>query len=149
MYFQKAPWTLDLPTQTPTKETTPLKELIIITGPPGAGKAAYAKELGFQLYSTEAGNKAEWRDHAGDEPAFLVTAAAGYEAKVYWLEEAKRFGFTPRLLVINPGQSIAADQLIARARTPLDSTRSRIKKKVARWFKMYSPHPQEVLVRGR
>lgn len=122
------------------------KQLIIVTGSPGSGAGDYAEKLGHKVFSREKGNISEWRDWRGTTTAILVTSAPKKESKQYWMEEAKRFGFSPRVVVIDPGRS-AAEQQITKGKHN-DMKRKRLAKTVARWHAQYSPHPDETNIYG-
>jgi hypothetical protein len=119
------------------------KKLIIITGPPGGGKAEYAASLPYQVHDQQSGNKALWRDSA--DTCIMVTAAPGMMQKEYWCKEARRFGFKPQLLVLDPGRNQAISNLLKR-RDPVvgsEKGRARLSKTAQRWYFNYSQHPDE------
>jgi hypothetical protein len=120
-----------------------MRELIIITGPPGGGKTTYAKTLPFTVYEQTNGNKAMWRDDL--KTAVLITAAPTYEAKEYWCAEARRFGFLPKLLVVDPGRGLATQRLLKRdlAGSPNERRKARLAKTCQRWYAAYTDHPDE------
>lgn len=125
------------------------KTVLILTGPPGAGKSTWAEQAKLPTYDENLGNKALWRDHKGTDPIILVTAAPDADAKEYWRLEARRFGFEPHLLVMDPGRSISVSRLLRREFTTSDGHRRRLAKTVQRWYSKYSTHPQEIKVNGR
>ena len=120
-----------------------MRELIILTGPPGGGKASYADTLPHNVYDQASGNKAVWRDDPGT--AVLITAAPGADQKISWCGEARRFGFTPRVLVVDPGKGRATQQLVKREMQGSQNERrkARLAKTCSRWYAAYSPHPEE------
>ena len=119
------------------------KELIILTGPPGAGKSTYANTLPYPVYDQNLGNKAIWRD--AKETAVLVTAAPTSDIKEFWLTEARRFGFKPKLLVVDPGKGTTTQRLLSRDLEGVldERRRARLAKTAARWYAAYSRHPEE------
>lgn len=119
------------------------KQLIILTGPPGAGKLTYAQSLGHPVFDQRLGNKSMWRDHK-DGPAVLVTAAPSGRSKQYWLDYARRYGFAPRLVVIDPGEGRATSDLLAREKGLTEQQRRRLALTVRRWYKDYSAHDEEL-----
>ena len=120
-----------------------MRELLIITGPPGGGKSTYAETLPYTVYDQNNGNKAMWRD--AKDTTILVTSAPSHDAKEYWCGEARRFGFTPKVLVIDPGRGIAVQRLLKRDMEGSlnDRRRARLTKTVSRWYAGYSRHPDE------
>jgi hypothetical protein len=121
------------------------RRLIIITGPPGAGKADYAASLPYEVHDQQNGNKALWRDSANT--CIMVTAAPGLTQKEYWCKEARRFGFVPQLLVLDPGRNAAVTTVIRRRAGDVEGSnekrRARLGKTVQRWYFNYTRHPDE------
>jgi hypothetical protein len=120
-----------------------MKELIILTGPPGAGKTTYADTLPYTIYDQNNGNKAQWRDDT--HTAVLVTAAPTIEAKEYWQAEARRFGFLPKLLTVDPGKGLTTQRLLRRDLEGCQDERrkARLAKTCSRWYAAYARHPDE------
>ena len=123
-----------------------VRPLIILTGPPGAGKSTYAASLEAKVFDQNFQNKSMWRDHRDGTLAILVTAAPTREAKDHWLKEARRFGFSPRLVVLDPGRATTVQRLLRREQETTEGQRRRLSKTVQRWYSNYSPHPEEVVV---
>ena len=117
------------------------KRLIIITGPPGAGKAEYAASLPYEVHDAKSGNKGLWRD--SPKSCIMVTAAPGLTQKEYWCREARRFGFKPQVLVMDPGRNQATSALQKRRMVESENGRARLSKTVQRWYFNYSKHPSE------
>ena len=120
-----------------------MRELLIITGPPGGGKSTFAATLPYKVFDQNNGNKAMWRD--AKDTTILITSAPSAAAKEYWCSESRRFGFTPKVLVIDPGRGIAVQRLLKRDMEGSlnDRRRARLTKTVARWYAGYSRHPSE------
>lgn len=120
-----------------------MKELLIVTGPPGAGKTTFADTMPYTVYDQNNGNKALWRDSA--ETSILVTAAPSRRTKEFWCSEARRFGFVPKVLVVDPGRGLTTQQLLRRDMEGSldDRRRARLSKSVQRWYSKYSRHPDE------
>jgi predicted kinase len=118
-----------------------MRELIILTGPPGAGKEEYAKTVDHTVYDQT--TKAMWRDDINT--AVLITAAPTIAAKDYWCKEARRFGFKPVVLVLDPGRGLATQRLVKREMGSgmTDRRRARLAKTVQRWYAAYEEHPNE------
>lgn len=126
-----------------------MKDLIILTGPPGAGKSTYADAMkGVAIYDQNLQNKALWRDHDGPRTAVLVTSAPNRDAKEYWVREAVKFGFAPRLVVYDPGRAVTIQRLLERESKvgAQEGHRRRLAKAVQRWYKEYSPHAVETRI---
>ena len=118
-----------------------MKKLLILTGPPGAGRAEYAETLDHPAY--DQATKALWRDD--DKTAVLITAAPTIDAKEYWAAEARRFGFKPVILVMDPGRGLATQRLVKRETGSgmTDRRKARLAKTVQRWYAAYEKHPHE------
>ena len=125
------------------------KPVIIVTGPPGSGFEEWSDGLGYPVYGPHRGNKAHWRDHPvqANEPIVLATPAPDADAKEYWVREARRFGFSPRIVVVMPPEANAIAAVCRDFGSPNDIQRARLGKSVKRWYAKYSPHPQEVIYR--
>jgi len=122
------------------------RDLLILTGPPGAGKSTYSAALEAKVYAQDLQNKAMWRDHCEPILAVLVTSAPDRQAKEYWMREAVKFGFVPRLVVYDPGRAVTIQRLIAREMESPEGHRRRLTKAVQRWYKEYSPHAAETRI---
>ena len=137
-------------TKTHTKESEPERiarlrgqpTLYIITGPPGTPFDAWisSKPLlaPLPVFSPESGNKAMWRD--ANTSAIYVTSAPTRKAKEHWIAQAKKFGFLPELIVLDPGKD-HAKRLITRDVLP--AQKPRLSKTVTRWYTAYEKHPDE------
>ena len=122
------------------------RPLVILTGPPGAGKSTYAStKLNGSVFDQNLGNKSMWRDNR-EGATVLVTAAPDKDAKHYWLQEARRFGFAPRIIVLDPGMATTTQRLLSRELETTEGQRRRLSRTVQRWYAAYSPHPEEVKV---
>lgn len=124
------------------------KKIILLTGPPGAGKLAYARDTypGIPVYEASVGNKSLWRDQP-EGRAILITAAPARAAKVYWVGEAKRFGFTPTVVVLSGDKLGEVKRLISREPTDLNERqRARVAKRVSRWYTSYEHYEEEVII---
>ena len=124
------------------------KTLIILTGPPGAGKVRYAAQHypGAAVFESSIGNRAMWRDQPRGTAVF-ITAAPSESAKQYWADEAKRFGFTPTVIVLSGSRQGEVQQLIAReAGTLNERQRTRVAKRVSRWYSSYEPYEDEIKI---
>jgi tRNA uridine 5-carbamoylmethylation protein Kti12 len=119
------------------------RPLIILTGPPGAGKSTYADTMKCAVYDQNLHNKAQWRDHRDGTLAILVTSAPDRSAKTYWLREAVKFGFSPKLVVLDPGIATTTQQLMRREMESPEGQRRRLSRTVQRWYREYSPHKAE------
>lgn len=86
-----------------------------------------------------------WRDHAAKEPIVLVTPAPDNDAKQYWINEARRFGFSPRIVVVAPTEQKAIARVWKEFGNPNDQQKARLAKTVKRWYSKYSAHPEEVI----
>jgi tRNA uridine 5-carbamoylmethylation protein Kti12 len=124
------------------------RPLIILTGPPGAGKSTYADTMKCAVYDQNLHNKAQWRDHRDGTLAILVTSAPDRAAKTYWLREAVKFGFSPKLVVLDPGIATTTQQLMRREMESPEGQRRRLSRTVQRWYREYSPHTDESQVLG-
>lgn len=124
------------------------KEMLILTGPPGAGKIAYAKKHypAAMYYESSFGNKAMWRDQVRGTAVFITTAPAR-AAKEYWAAEAKRFGFTPTVIVLSGSRESEVQQLLSREGDGLNERqRARVAKRVSRWYTSYEPYQHEIKI---
>lgn len=124
------------------------KDLIILTGPPGAGKLEYAARhySTATLYEQSLGNKALFRDQRSGTAVF-VTAAPGAAAKEFWASEAKRFGFTPTVIVLTGSRPGEVKRLVAREGDGLsERQRARVAKRVSRWYTSYEPYEHEIKI---
>lgn len=123
-----------------------MKELYIVTGPPGSPCLDYAETLGGEIYEQSLGNKSLWRDHKrGTGPAILVTAAPAHDAKEFWLTEARRYGFVPTLLLLDPGRP-KATKWLTQGKDLTETQKKRLARTVQRWYTAYEPHPVEKTV---
>ena len=125
------------------------RELIIVTSPPGMNPESWAKirHPKATVYSDALGNKTVWRDQSKGE-AVLITAAPAAEAKGFWIAEARRFGFTPTLVVLTGRKEDQRRTLIASEESTLgtklnESQRRRVSRRVNRWYTSYSKHTDE------
>ena len=120
-----------------------MRELFIITGPPGSGKEEYAEKLGHPIYATA--KKSMWRD--SPVTCTLITAAPGVDQKEFWSAEGRRFGFLPQVVVLDPGKGPSIARLVKReiaaGAVVSDRRRARLAKTVARWHSAYSDHPEQ------
>lgn len=124
------------------------KQLIVLTGPPGAGKLEYAKQAYRQatVYESSLNNRSLWRDQTRGTAVF-ITAAPAEMAKRYWVDEGKRFGFEVTVLVLSGVRAEEASRLISREPgRPSGNQRARITKRVSRWYSAYEPYDDEVVI---
>lgn len=124
------------------------KELVVLTGPPGAGKLQYARDNypDATVYESSLGNKPLWRDQPGGS-AVLITSAPASAAKEYWVDEAKRFGFTPTVVVLSGDKVNEVRMLLSRETTDLNERqRARVAKRVSRWYTSYEYYKDEISV---
>lgn len=129
-------------TEDESPRPVPKRELLIVTGPPGAGKSTYVKKLDLPTFDQNLGNKSMLRD--SKEPIqVLVTSAPGRRAKDHWIKEAKRFGFTPSLFVVDPGRAVCVQRLLTREMETTEGQRRRLSKSVQRWYNDYETHVDE------
>lgn len=123
----------------------PTKRLLILTGPPGAGKLDYARAHYPEeaIYSQSLGNKSLWRD-SGCPVTVFITSAPEWSAKDYWTKEAQRQGFIPGIVTYTTSRDEATRELCLRERTaPNERQRARLRKKVSRWYSSYEEYNGE------
>ena len=133
-----------------------LKQLIILTGPPGSGKTTYAELLQrnhfddydgmlLPVYDCDLDNKDQWSLSSAKE-TILCTSAPSHANKAYWIQSATLAGFTPTLLVMWIPRMVANQRMMLRS--GLSKTeRNNLQESVQRWYKLYSRHPLEVRVK--
>ena len=114
--------------------------LYIFTGPPGSGKSTKSGAVGVPVFDKDLGNKLDWTTLQMD--CALCTAAPSRENKEYWTKLARENGFTPYLYVVWTPRMKALERMLKRDGQSPDQ-RNNLNKDVERWYKLYSPHPQE------
>ena len=117
------------------------KILYIVTGPPGSGKTTYANQFPeLQVYDHDLGNKLGW--HSATTDAILCTSAPNQKTKEYWASEARKRGFTPKIVVMWCTRMEAMQRMMSRSGQAA-TERNDLQANVHRWFDLYSAHPLE------
>ena len=121
--------------------------LHIVTGPPGSGKTTFSNELmggELRVFDHDLGNKTGWQHlpPSRREESYFCAAAPSADNKEYWIQEAIKHGYIPKLYVMWVPRVVAYQRM--RSRSGLSKTeRNNLQSGVELWYKSYSRHPQE------
>ena len=95
------------------------------------------------VFDRDLGNKDAWRME--NEDSVLMTSAPEEKNKTYWIGEANKYGFIPKLLAIIPPRMVCYARMKDRdGQSP--SQRNDLEKSIEYWFKHYTRHPAETRV---
>lgn len=105
-----------------------------------ARKLADKMGVGTIIYDRDLGNKLEWVGTSTD--GIFLTSAPSKENKQYWIDRAEKEGFLARLYVVWVLRWTAYNRMKERSGLS-PGQRNDLERSLERWYKMYSPHPQE------